>query len=148
MSIELFSYLFGVAAIFVGAGLRWVPEGTVCTVHRFGRYVRALPPGLNWTLPLIDQIARRINLVGHHVELELPEAGQQASVYFQILEPIRAGAALEDVDALVERLARERVSKLTAPAAAEPKAFAQRLKDELNLRLTTIGLHVTRCQLL
>jgi len=148
MFIELLPYALGLLAILLAAGLRWVPEGTVCTVHRFGRYVRALPPGLRWTVPFVDQIAHRINLVGHQVQLNMPEAGQQAAVYFQILEPGRAGPALDEVDALVERLARERLAKLSDQAGGERKAFAQRLKDELNLRLTTIGLHVTRCQLL
>ena len=70
------------------AGLRWVPEDTVLTVHRFGRYVRTLTPGLRFTLPLVDQVAHRVRLVGH--QLEVPLAGEDAAradVYYQIRSP-------------------------------------------------------------
>lgn len=141
------------AAIIVlcllGAGLaatslRRVPEGTVCTVHRFGRYVRTLTPGLRLTLPLVDRIAHRVRLVGHQVELRGP-AVTGGALYFQILEPERAGDALEQVDALVEREACRTLEALAvAPGVTD---LGQRLKSELNQQFGTLGLRVTRCQL-
>ncbi len=128
--------------------LRRVPEGRVYTLHRFGRFVRALPPGLHLTWPLLDQIGHEIDLVGHHVELAMPRETTRAEVFFQILDPDQTGAALDEVDDLVLRMARDRLDSLDAnPGLPEPKAIAQRLKDELNQRLRGRGLHVTRCQL-
>jgi regulator of protease activity HflC (stomatin/prohibitin superfamily) len=135
------------------AGLRRVPEDTVCTVHRFGRYVRTLTPGLRFTFPFVDHIAHRVRLVGHQIELAPyaidGETAAQGAVYYQILEPERAGDALDDVDALVEREARSSLLALAAGPAArdEAAAMAARLKSDLNLRLGTLGLRITRCQL-
>jgi regulator of protease activity HflC (stomatin/prohibitin superfamily) len=134
------------------AGLRRVPEDTVCTVHRFGRYARTLTPGLRFTLPFIDHIAHRVRLVGHQVELA-PQAidadvAARGAVYYQILEPERAGNVLDDVDALVEREAVSSLIALVAePVRDEAAALALRLKTDLNLRLGALGLRVTRCQL-
>jgi len=129
------------------AGLRWVPEDTVLTVHRFGRYVRTLTPGLRFTLPLVDQVAHRVRLVGH--QLEVPLAGEDAAradVYYQILEPKRTGNALENVDAVVQRHVVQALSQLGgAENADHGPRLAVHLR-ELNQDLSEFGLRVTRCQ--
>jgi len=134
------------------AGLRRVPEDTVCTVHRFGRYVRTLTPGVRLTIPFVDHIAHRVRLVGHQIDLALQqidaETSARGAVYYQILEPERAGDALDDVDALVEREARSSLVALASgPVRDEAVALAARLKSDLNQRLGNLGLRVTRCQL-
>jgi regulator of protease activity HflC (stomatin/prohibitin superfamily) len=137
--------LFALIAAIALAGLRRVPEDTVCTVHRFGRFVRALGPGIHFTWPLLDQIAHRVALIGHQVELPLDGSHGAATVYFQILEPERAGAALDQVDAMVEREALCRLRELVLNHA--DGSLAASLKQELNASLGALGLRVTRCQL-
>ncbi len=76
------------------------------------------------------------------------ESAAHAAVYYQILEPQRAGNALDHVDTLVEQRAREALSFLAADDAGEgADALASRLKRELNEGLATLGLRVTRCNL-
>jgi len=127
------------------ASLRRVPEDTVCTVHRHGRYVRTLTPGIRFTIPLVDKIAHRVRLVGHQVQLQTqPAAGE---VYYQILEPELARDALDDVDALVQREAGVRLAELaSAESAPESAVLAGQLKQDLNRRFGSLGLRVTRCQ--
>ena len=128
------------------AGLRRVPEGRAYTLHRRGRFVRSLTPGLHFTLPVLDQIAHEVDLIGH--QIAVPTASSQAEVFFQILEPQRTGAALDDVDALVERLVLDRLrTLLPASSANEPGQLAAQLKQDLNAQLSNLGLHVTRCRL-
>ncbi|MCX7557442.1 SPFH domain-containing protein [Xanthomonadaceae bacterium JHOS43] len=131
------------------AGMRYVPEDTVLTVHRFGRYVRTLMPGLRFTLPMLDKVVHRVRLVGHQVEVPLQgSTAAHADVYYQILEPERTGDALERIDALVERHVRQALSALLpAHAAEDADGLAARLKHDLNDELATLGLHVTRCNL-
>lgn len=151
MSVLLLTMLVLGAGLAM-ASLRRIPEDTACTVHRFGRYVRTLPPGVRFTLPFIDQIAHRVRLVGHRIELApqaLDEAtAAHAAVYYQILEPERAGDALDDVDALVAGLAQQQLALIAdSVPPAESVALAQRLKSELNQRLDSLGLRITRCTL-
>lgn len=125
------------------AGLRRVPEGRAYTLHRGGRYIRSLSPGLHFTLPVLDQIAHEVDLIGH--QIAVPTASSRAEVFFQILEPQRTGAALDDVDALVEKLTLDRLRSLLP--GSEPGQLAIQLKQDLNAQLANLGLHVTRCRL-
>lgn len=129
--------------------MRYVPEDTVLTVHRFGRYVRTLTPGLRFTLPMFDKVAHRVRLVGHQVEVPVDGNTQaRADVYYQILDPERTGDALEHVDALVEHLATQALSALSqAEEHPDSHPLAARLKQHLNDDLALLGLRVTRCNL-
>lgn len=140
--------LLPLALVLLLASLRYVPEDTALTVHRFGRYARTLTPGLRFTLPLLDRVVHRIRLIGHQVEV--PFAGQalvRAAVYYQILEPERTGDALGRVDALVEQRASQKLSRLTCLSPEDPGQLAHSLKQDLNQDLAAFGLRVTRCNL-
>ncbi len=149
MMIALMSAL---GAVLVIASLRRVPEDTVCTVHRFGRYARTLTPGLRFTLPFVDKIAHRVRLVGHQIDLPPQRLDDghaaRAAVYYQILDPERAGEALADVDALVGREAQARLAAIASDAVVptDGAALDTRLRTELNRRFDALGLRITRCQ--
>lgn len=128
------------------AGVRRVPEDTALTVRRFGRRLRVLTPGLRFTWPMLDKVTQRIRLIGHHVDVPLDgNTSTHAEVHYQILQPERTGAALEEVDALVERQASETLASLPSVDASDATALAQSLKHELNRELAALGLRVTRC---
>lgn len=126
-------------------GFRRVPDNSVVTVHRFGRFVRALGPGWRWTLPGLDQLGQPVCLIGHHLDIPA-ESGTHAELYYQILEPAQAGEALDRVDALVTDQAREALAALPA-ANDDAPTLAESLKAELNRRLGRMGLRVIRCAL-
>lgn len=126
-------------------GLRRVPDNSVVTVHRFGRFVRALGPGWRWTLPGLDQLGQPVCLIGHHLDIPA-DSGAHAELYYQILDPAQAGEALDRVDALVTDQAREALASLAA-ANDDAPSLAETLKAELNRRLGRMGLRVIRCAL-
>lgn len=133
------------AALARATGICRVPDNCVVTVHRSGRFVRALGAGWHWTLPGLDQLGQPVCLIGHH--LDIPAAsGAHAELYYQILDPAQAGAALDRVDALVSDQARDALAAL--PERAEPgRPLADLLKAELNHRVSRMGLRVIRCSL-
>ncbi|PKM03121.1 MAG: hypothetical protein CVV17_04810 [Gammaproteobacteria bacterium HGW-Gammaproteobacteria-7] len=134
-------------------GLRRVPAGRVVTVHRRGRYVRALMPGLHWVLPGIDRIACEVSLIGHHLTLParpLGDSTARTDLYFQILEPLRVGERLERVDDLVHSQASQALDDVAAEAAplsSGMAAAAEALKAELNRRAALQGLRIIRCSI-
>ena len=149
----LLAILVALGAGLVIASLRRIPEDTVCTVHRFGRYARTLSPGLRFTVPFVDRIAHRVRLVGHQIDLPPQPLDSRTraggAVYYQILEPQRAGEVLDEVDALVAREATAQLAAIasTEAASAEVAVLASQLKTDLNRRLERLGLRVTRCQM-
>ena len=81
----LFHYWWLVLLIFiVFSGLVTVTQGTIAVVTMFGKFQRILRPGLNFKIPLIEQIYKRVSIQNRSVELEFQAVTvDQANVYFK-----------------------------------------------------------------
>ena len=55
-------YLLIVIVVIIVASLVTVKQGTVAVITVFGKFRRILRPGLNFRIPLIEQINRRISI--------------------------------------------------------------------------------------
>ncbi len=70
--------------IIIFSGLVTVNQGTIAVVTMFGKYQRILRPGLNFKIPLIEQIYKKISIQNRSVELEFQAITvDQANVYFK-----------------------------------------------------------------
>src|SRR3954463_10808770 len=70
--------------IIIFSGLVTVNQGMIAVVTMFGKYQRILRPGLNFKIPIFEQIYRRISVQNRSVELEFQAVTQdQANVYFK-----------------------------------------------------------------
>jgi regulator of protease activity HflC (stomatin/prohibitin superfamily) len=80
-----FSFIWiALAVLFIFSGLVTVKQGFIDVVTLFGKYRRILRPGLNFKIPLLEQIARRVSIQNRSVELEFQAVTQdQANVYFK-----------------------------------------------------------------
>ena len=66
------------------SGLVTVNQATIAVITLFGKYQRILRPGLNFKIPVFEQIYRRISIQNRSVELEFQAVTQdQANVYFK-----------------------------------------------------------------
>ena len=123
----------------VSLGVRRVPGQRVMTLRRLGRYRRTLGPGWHWVLPGLDRAGLEVDLIGHHLHVHGDGDQPQAELYYQIVEPEKAGETLDRVDDFVAAQVREAMHG----AAQSP----EQLKTELNRRVGRLGLLVTRCSL-
>lgn len=100
-----------VAVIFAGA--KTVPQGQVWTVERFGAFTRLLNPGLNFLVPFVDQVGRRLNV--QEQVLDIPEQSvisrDNASVtvdgviYYRVLEAEKAAYQITNLSQALSTLA-------------------------------------------
>src|SRR6476646_11062916 len=68
----------------VFSGLVTVNQATIAVITMFGKYRRILRPGLNFKIPFLEQIYRRISIQNRSVEMEFQAVTQdQANVYFK-----------------------------------------------------------------
>src|SRR6478609_2532984 len=68
----------------VFSGLVTVNQGTIGVVTMFGKYKRILRPGLNFKIPVFEQIYKKISIQNRSVELEFQAVtADQANVYFK-----------------------------------------------------------------
>jgi len=73
-----------IVLFIVFSGLVTVNQATIAVITMFGKYQRILRPGLNFKIPIFEQIYRRISIQNRSVELEFQAVTQdQANVYFK-----------------------------------------------------------------
>ena len=76
--------VFILAIIFTG--FVTVNQGNVAVITVFGKYRRILAPGLNFKIPFIEMVYKRISIQNRSAELEFQAVSQdQANVYFKAM---------------------------------------------------------------
>lgn len=147
-SYALISLLCAIA-LLAGVSIKRIPEGHVYTLHRLGRaQLRLLMPGTHLVLPLIERVRHKISLTGRTLRLESIEGqpGARATVYWQVLDPERADAVIENADALIREQLQLALAA-TCPAEESEPARNARLKQTINSELRARGMLATRVDL-
>ena len=82
----LLSILGLFALIIIFSGFVTVQQGYIAVITVFGKYKRILTPGLNFKIPIIETVQRRISIQNQSVELEFQAITQdQANVNFKAM---------------------------------------------------------------
>lgn len=75
---------FIIVLLIVSGGFVTVNQATIAVVTMFGKYRRILRPGLNFKIPLLEQVYKRVSVQNRSVELEFQAVTiDQANVYFK-----------------------------------------------------------------
>src|SRR5215467_3745513 len=73
-----------VIVIFLFTSWVTVNQGYTYVITMFGKYRRVLSPGLNFKIPFLEQVSKRISIQNRSVELEFQAVTvDQANVYFK-----------------------------------------------------------------
>jgi regulator of protease activity HflC (stomatin/prohibitin superfamily) len=130
-----------VATMFAGA--KSVPQGNVWTVERFGAYTRMLQPGLNFVLPFVDRIGRKLNV--QEQVLDIPEqtviTGDNATVaadgviYFRVLEAEKAAYQVQNLSMALTTLAMTNIRAVIGEMQLDAALSS---RERINTQLLTI----------
>lgn len=111
--VVIWAILLILVVVTLFAGIKTVPQGQIWTVERFGAYTRMLDPGLQFVLPYIDRIGRKLNV--QEQVIEIPEQSvitrDNASVsvdgiiYFRVMEPEKAAYQVQNLELALTTLA-------------------------------------------
>jgi len=72
--------------IIILAGFITVNQGNVAVLTVFGKYRRIVGPGLNFRIPFIEMVYKKVSIQNRSVELEFQAVTQdQANVYFKAM---------------------------------------------------------------
>jgi regulator of protease activity HflC (stomatin/prohibitin superfamily) len=78
--------IVGVVLLLIFMSLVTVQQGTVAVITVFGKFQRILRPGLNFKIPFIEQIFRRVSYQNRSIELKFQAITQdQANVNFSAM---------------------------------------------------------------
>ena len=144
-----------------------VPQGTVAVVTVFGKYRRIMSPGLNFKLPFIEAVYKRISIQNRSLELNFQAITvDQANVNFKAMlvyaafdqsEEAIKNVAFKFVDeqSLMQALVRTVEGRIRAFVATQRQAAVLSLrseivlhvKDQLDATLESWGYHLIDLQL-
>lgn len=136
------------ALALLAASILRIPEGQVYALRRVGGHVRRVGPGTHFVLPLVERIARKINLAGASLVvdgLERDGIPLRATVFYQVLDAARAERVLDDLGCMLGDATRSVVDQVDFPADTATRA--RWLKQALNARLRESGVFVARVDL-
>jgi len=78
--------IIAVVALILLSGFITVKQGYVAVITVFGKYRRIMGPGLNFKIPFIESVYKRISIQNRSVELEFQAVtNDQANVYFKAM---------------------------------------------------------------
>ncbi len=165
---NIFSIVFLLLILIIAfSSFVTVQQGTIAVVTVFGKYRRVLFPGLNFKIPLIEQIFSRISIQNRSVELEFQAVTvDQANVYFKAMllysvfdqnEETIKNVAFKFVDErnLMQALIRTVEGSIRAYVATKRQSdvlilrrdIVEHVKEQLDQILESWGYHLQDLQL-
>ena len=158
-----------IALLIITAFLSFVTvqQGTIAVVTIFGKYRRIMGPGLNFKIPFIEQVYKRVSIQNRSVELEFQAITvDQANVYFKAMllyavvntnEESIKNVAFKFIDDrnLMQALVRAIegsirgfvATKKQAEVLSLRKEIVEDVKEQIDQTLETWGYHLLDLQL-
>ena len=146
--------------VTVFAGAKTVPQGQMWTVERFGAFTRLLHPGLNFIVPYMDRVGRKLN-VQEQVQ-DIPEqsvitkdnatVAVDGVIYFRVME---ADKAAYQVQSMTQALSTLAMTNIRAVVGELELDAALSSRERINTQLLAIldgatepwGVKVSRVEL-
>lgn len=76
----------GLAVLALLSSIITIQQGTVAIITMFGKYRRILYPGLNFRIPFLEVVYRKVSIQNRSIELDFQAITQdQANVYFKAM---------------------------------------------------------------
>ena len=153
--------------IVIASGFVTVNQGNVAVITIFGKYRRVMAPGLNFKIPLVEMVYKRISIQNRSAELEFQAVSQdQANVYFKAMllyavlnqsEEMIKNVAFKFVDerSFMQALIRTIEGTIRSFVATKKQAeilglrteIIQEVKKHLDATLEQWGFHMIDIQL-
>lgn len=155
------------AVILIYFSIAIVQQGTVAVITIFGKYTRVMTPGLNFRIPFIEMVYRRISIQNRSVELAFQAiTADQANVNFKAMlvysvlnqeEETIKNVAFKFIDeaSFMQALIRTIEGSIRSFVATKRQSeilalrseIIEHVKSQLDVLLESWGYHLTDLQL-
>lgn len=139
-SIWILGALLVAIAVTFFKGVRQVPQGSEWVVQRLGKYHSTLPPGLQFIIPYIDNIAYKVTT--KDILLDIPSQEvitrdnaviiANAVAYINILSPEKAVYGVEDYELAIRNLVQTSLRAIVGEMALDDALSS---RDQIKAKL-------------
>lgn len=161
VGFNVFVIAFAILVVVtIAAGVRTIPQGSVYTVERFGKYARSLGAGLGLIVPYVERIGHRVNVMEQVLDVPSQEAFTRdnagvridAAAFYQVLDAARASYEISNLTQALLVLTMTNIRTVVGSMDLD-QLLSHR--DEINERLLRVmdaaaspwGVKVTRVEI-
>lgn len=165
--MEFTTLIFVVIAALVVSSVITIPQGYVGVVTMFGKYRRVMMPGLNFRIPVVETIFRRVSVQNQSIEMQFQAiTADQANVGFKAMllyavmnheeetiknvafKFINAASLMQALTRTVEGSVRSFVAtKRQSEILLLRKEIVDTIKGQIDALLETWGYHLIDLQM-